>query len=80
MFRRVETLDQGGIDGVVVKYTCTSEEDVPKLPRFGIRGTQTDCPDKENDPCGYGSEAIVYTDSNTIPYTLNAINEWIEVK
>ena len=80
MFKIVKIHNHTNVPGRLVEYTCTSEDDIPKLPRFGIRGTQTDCMEKENDPCGYGSIAVVYTDSNTKAYTLRADNEWKPVK
>lgn len=80
MFKIVKIHNHTNVPGKLVEYTCTSLDDINILPRFGIRGTQTNCLQKENDPCGYGSTAIVYTDSNTIPFTLRANNEWKEVK
>ena len=80
MFRIVKIHNHTNVDGKLVYYTCTSEDDIAKLPRFGIRGTQTGCMDKENDPCGYGSEATVSTTSSTKLFHLNALNEWQEYK
>ena len=80
MFRVVSIYAHTNVDGNIVKYSCTSEDDIAKLPRFGIRGTQSNCLDKENDPCGYDSKAILYTDSSTKLYVLRVTNEWKEVK
>lgn len=80
MFRVVSIHAHTNVEGNIVKYSCTSEDDIPKLPRFGIRGTQNDCLDKENNPCGYDSKAILYTDTSTKLFVLRVTNEWKEVK
>ena len=45
----------------VKSYVCTSIDDITKLPRFKIPGTQVldDHDPIDNAPCGYGSTAMV---------------------
>lgn len=54
-------------------FICTSVDDIAKLPRYGIKGTQTGCADVHNKPCDYGSTAIVKTGE---VYMLWPDNEW----
>lgn len=56
------------------QYLCTSVDDISKLPRCGIEGTQEQRIDpKDNEPCGIGSQAIVKTGE---VYILWPDNEW----
>lgn len=55
-------------------FVCQSVDDIGKLPRCGIEGTQdvTDDP-TINEPCAIGSDAIVKTGE---VYILWPDNEW----
>ena len=57
-------------------FDCTSSDDIQKLPRYGIRGTQelNDGRDTENNaPCNYGSIAFVKGGGT---YKLWPDNQW----
>ena len=60
------------------EYICTTEADIAKLPRVGIDGTQ-DGHLEENNPCWYGSTAIVCSGSITEVYMLMPNNEWTKM-
>ena len=58
------------------EYLCTSEDDIQKLPKYNIEGTQqlNDGKDKFNNaPCGYHSTAVVKGGNI---YMLFPDNEW----
>lgn len=60
----------------VNEYLCTSEEDITKLPKYGIKGTQQLNDGKDdfnNTPCGYHSTAVVKGGN---VYMLFPDNEW----
>lgn len=80
MFRVEDYYEKRHIQGSMRKYLCTSNDDIDKLPKFGIPGTQeTDNPkqDKfENTPCAYGSTAIISDGGATNAYKLFPDNEW----
>ena len=79
MFRIISTIDQESVDGIFTKYVCSSHNDIKLLPRYGIRGTQTGCLEKENNPCAYGSIARISNGSTTELYTLSTTNEWVKM-
>ena len=63
----------------IKKYDCTDHDDIRKLPRFNIPGTQVlnDGHDQiDNSPCGYGSTALVKDGS---VYRLFPDNEWVNL-
>ena len=54
--------------------------DIDKLPKYGIRGTLNDPNDTVVDePCAYGSTAMVVTGSLTEVYILTPNNEWVKM-
>lgn len=56
-------------------YLLTEFGDISKLPRCGIPGTQgTNVTDDE--PCSYGSKAILCTGTDTTEYILTPDNNW----
>lgn len=62
------------------EYLLTNAEDVSKLPRVGIKGTQEICNDTvTNDPCAVGSTALVVTGAVTEAYILTPDNEWVKM-
>lgn len=63
------------------EYICQSENDIKKLPRYGIRGTQEEKNDTvSNNPCAIGSTAIVCgANVSTKVYILAPDNEWVEL-
>ncbi len=62
------------------EYLLTNAEDVSKLPRVGIKGTQESCDDTvTNDPCAVGSTALVVTGAVTEAYILTPDNEWVKM-
>ena len=62
------------------EYLLTNAEDVNKLPRVGIKGTQEICNDTvTNDPCAVGSMALVVTGTVTEAYILTPDNEWVKM-
>lgn len=61
----------------VKEYICDTPDDVQKLPRHDIEGTQilNDGDDlANNEPCDYGSSATVGTPFSG--YTLYPNNQW----
>jgi len=61
------------------EYLCTSEDDISKLPRYDVEGTQqlNDGKDKfNNTPCGYNSTALV---KGGKVFKLWPDNEWAEL-
>lgn len=62
------------------EYLLTSISDLDKLPKYGIRGTLNDPNDTVVDePCAYGSTAMVCTGSTTEVYILTPNNEWVKM-
>lgn len=59
----------------VCGYLCTSESDIPCLPRFGIPGTNG-MNSEDEEPCNYNSEALVVTGSSSSVHKLMPNNEW----
>ena len=62
------------------EYLLTDISDLDKLPKYGIRGTLNDTNDYVVDePCAYGSSAMVVTGSLTEVYILTPNNEWVKL-
>lgn len=64
----------------VKDYVCDSEDDISKLPKFGVEGTQVlnDGDDKvTNEPCNYGSSATVISPFSG--YKLAPSNNWVKI-
>ena len=62
------------------EYLLTNAEDVKKLPRSGIKGTQEIYNDTvTNDPCAVGSTALLVTGTVTEVYILTPNNEWVKI-
>ena len=62
------------------EYLLTDISDLDKLPKHGIRGTLNDPNDSVVDePCAYGSTAMVATGSLTEVYILTPNNEWVKL-
>lgn len=62
------------------EYLLTDVADLDKLPKYGIRGTQADPMDSVADePCAYGSTAMVCTGTSTDVYILTPDNEWTKM-
>lgn len=60
------------------EFICSSADDIAKLPRYGIRGTQEIENDTvSNNPCAIGSTAIVCSTSDV--YILAPNNTWIKL-
>lgn len=60
------------------EYLLTDASQIDLLPRYGIRGTQND-PNNTivDEPCGYGSSAMVCSGGFTEVYILTPDNEWV---
>lgn len=56
-------------------FDCTSVDDISKLPKEGIIGTQVGL-EEDNEPCGIGSTALV---KNGGAYKLFPDNEWAKI-
>jgi hypothetical protein len=83
MFR--VTKSQWSVNGVQNDYLCSSEEDIAKLPRFGVEGTQEVVTEDDvivNKPCMYGSTALVIDPAleSSKLYILGPDNSWVEFK
>ena len=62
------------------EYLLTSISDIDKLPKYGIKGTLNDPNDSVSDePCSYGSTAVVVDGSTTEVYILTPNNEWVKM-
>ena len=62
------------------EYLLTDVADLDKLPMYGIRGTQADPMDSVADePCAFGSTAMVVTGTSTEVYILTPNNEWVKM-
>lgn len=62
------------------EYLLTDVADLDKLPKYGIRGTQADPMDSVADePCAFGSTAMVVTGTSTEVYILTPNNEWVKM-
>ena len=62
------------------EYMITDVLDIAKLPRVGIRGAIQDVKDTViNDPCSYGSTALLVTGETTEVYILTPNNEWVKM-
>lgn len=62
------------------EYLLTDISDLGKLPKYGIRGALNDPNDSVIDePCAYGSTAMVVTGSLTEVYILTPNNEWVKL-
>lgn len=76
MFELTGMDDRHIFRSAIKTYDCTSDDDINKLPKYGIVGTQVlnDGHDNINNaPCGYGSIAIVKGGN---VYKLFPDNEW----
>ena len=59
------------------EYLLTDSSFIDKLPKYGIRGTLNDPNDSVSDePCAYGSTAMVCKGNIKEVYNLNSNNEW----
>ena len=62
------------------KYGLKDPADLVKLPRFGIKGTNDDPNDSvSNEPCAYGSIAVLTTGTLTEVYKLTPDNQWTKM-
>lgn len=60
-------------------FLLTSQDEVLKLPKDGIKGTLDTDDETLNKPCAYGSTAMVCTESLTEVYILTPNNEWVKM-
>ena len=59
------------------EFLLNSLDDLDKLPRYGVRGTQNNPDDTVADePCAIGSEATIVTGTDTYMYILTPDNQW----
>ena len=82
MFEFTGMKDNSMLRSAIKSYDCTSIDDIAKLPRYGIEGTQTlddGRDDINNAPCGYGSTAMVATGTSTKIYKLMRDNQWTKI-
>lgn len=62
------------------EYILTDSADIDKLPKYGVRGTMNDPQDSVADePCAFGSTAIVVSGGQTDVYILTPNNEWVKM-
>ena len=62
------------------EYMITDVSDIAKLPRVDTRGTIQETKDTViNDPCSYGSTALLVTGEATEVYILTPNNEWVKM-
>lgn len=73
-FKKSQYPEIGGIN----EYLCSSIDDIAKLPRVNIAGTQEGT-EFDNVPCGISSTAMVCDGSGTRVFILNPENNWVEM-
>ena len=62
------------------EYLLTNADDINKLPRVGVQGSQEVKNDTvTNDPCAVGSIALLVTGTVTEVYILTPNNEWVKM-
>ena len=62
------------------EYLLTDENQINLLPRYNVRGQMNDPQDSVADePCAYGSTAMVVANGNTEVYILTPDNEWVKM-
>lgn len=77
-----EIIGVGGVpDSSIQKdYLLTDVSDIAKLPRVGVKGVLENASDTvSNDPCAYGSTALLVTGARTEVYILTPDNEWVKM-
>lgn len=61
-------------------FLLTSPDDLDKLPKVGVKGTQNSPDDSVVDePCAVGSEALLVYNGLTEVYILTPDNEWVKM-
>lgn len=62
------------------EYVLTDVTQIDLLPKYGVRGQMNDPQDSVADePCAYGSTALVVTGGQTDVYILTPDNEWVKM-
>lgn len=62
------------------EYLLTDISQLDLLPKYGIKGTINDPNDSDaNEPCAYGSTAMICNGSSTVVYILSPDNEWVKM-
>ena len=78
MFIRHKTSQHPEKNGIC-EYLCSSLDDINKLPKYNVEGTQ-EGDAFHNVPCGYRSMAMVCDGVNeTAFYILNPENNWVKL-
>lgn len=79
-FKNLIAPNQGPHYRNVKAYICDTPDDINKLPRVGVKGTQVlndGEDDIDNAECNYGSEATVVSPFGG--FVLNASNQWKQI-
>lgn len=62
------------------QYLLNDIDEIHNLPRVGFKGKINDPNDTViNEPCAFGSTAVVCTGSSTEVYILNSDNNWTKM-
>ena len=77
------TKSQWSVCGSQKEFICTSADDLAKLPKFGIKGTQVDDSynynEHDNESVMYGSIAMVCDGATSEMYILTPDNNWTKI-
>lgn len=76
-FKRFKKSMHPDVNGIN-EYICSSQDDIAKLPKFNVKGTQAGT-DFDNVPCGISSTAMVCDGVATTVYILNPENNWVKL-
>lgn len=60
-------------------FLCSSVDDIAKLPKSEVSGTIETDNVEVNDPCAFGSTALVCTSDSSEVYILNPDNNWVMI-
>ena len=77
---KIEEINGKPVAYNIKTYNLCDPADLAKLPRYGIRGQNNDENDTTSDePCYFGSIAILTTGTSTEVYKLTPDNEWTKM-
>lgn len=63
----------------VKEFLLSSDSDVVKLPKSSTNGTLETDDSTLNEPCDFGSMAMVVTGSSTTVYILSPEDKWVKM-
>lgn len=63
----------------IKEFLLSSDSDVAKLPKSSTNGNLVTDDSTLNEPCDFGSTAMVVTGSSTTVYILSPENKWVKM-